>query len=275
MHLAVELGIFIALALNLVLLTLGIRALTRGLETLAETVRALGTRSDPTGRSSSEARPIESDSVTSPPSEAHRLDAVRAALRDDDLVKAQALLGGLSGGVSASQQAELAAMSAEISRRKETAIGHLRASLEAARSVSDPDGVLTIHGQLASLVSQVEREALDREQVRWFVGLLMRRMRSGTVRTDVAVLAQRVAEAFPTQPEGASLRASLPTLRRSAGLCAACGRSYKGIDDACPECLRDTECNSDRAADAAWKPADDDLGDEVLAEAGDEIPLDR
>jgi hypothetical protein len=53
----------------------------------------------------------------------------------------------------------------------------------------------------------------------------------------VAELATRVAERFPRTVVGASLRASLPTLRRSAGLCPRCSAPYKGIADACPKCL--------------------------------------
>jgi hypothetical protein len=37
--------------------------------------------------------------------------------------------------------------------------------------------------------------------------------------------------------EGASLRASLPTLRRSAGLCPRCAQPYTGLANACPQCL--------------------------------------
>jgi hypothetical protein len=56
------------------------------------------------------------------------------------------------------------------------------------------------------------------------------------MRADVAVLAARVALSLDDTPEGASLRASLPTLRRAAGLCARCGQPYTGIAEACPIC---------------------------------------
>jgi hypothetical protein len=69
------------------------------------------------------------------------------------------------------------------------------------------------------------------------MGLIQKRMWTGTVRADVAELAAKIADHFGHTREGASLRASLPTLRRSAGLCARCGRPYTGIDDACPACL--------------------------------------
>ena len=66
------------------------------------------------------------------------------------------------------------------------------------------------------------------------MALIQKRMRQGAMTTDIALLATRVAAAFDATPEGASLRAALPTLRRSVGLCARCGQPYTGIADACP-----------------------------------------
>jgi hypothetical protein len=63
------------------------------------------------------------------------------------------------------------------------------------------------------------------------------RLRSGKIQPDVALLAGRVADVFSHTVEGASLRASLPTLRRSVGLCPRCAQPYTGIADACPSCL--------------------------------------
>lgn len=107
----------------------------------------------------------------------------------------------------------------------------------ASRAANDPDTVLALHGQLITLMDGEERARLDRELMSWFMSLLMKRMRGGTVRTDVAVLAARLVERFPATSEGAALRASLPTLRRSAGLCPVCAEVYQGVEDACPDCL--------------------------------------
>src|SRR5262249_6768562 len=76
--------------------------------------------------------------------------------------------------------------------------------------------------------------ALDRDLAKWFMALITRRLRTGSVRADVAVLAARVAEDLDDTPEGASLRASLPTLRRAAGLCPRCGQPYAGLAAAPP-----------------------------------------
>ena len=90
---------------------------------------------------------------------------------------------------------------------------------------------------LKPLVDPETLRSLDLELAKWFMMTIHRRLRSGTMRPDVAILAARVAGSLDDTPEGASLRASLPTLRRAAGLCARCGQPYKGIADACPACL--------------------------------------
>jgi hypothetical protein len=53
----------------------------------------------------------------------------------------------------------------------------------------------------------------------------------------VVVLAAQVSEIFGATPDGASVRAALPTLRRSVGLCPRCAQPYVGSAAACPRCL--------------------------------------
>jgi hypothetical protein len=125
----------------------------------------------------------------------------------------------------------------EMDRARDAQSTDLKARLEAARAANDPEAVLDLHAELATLIAADARADADRELVGWFMRLLMRRMRTGTVGPDVARLAERVSGAFPATVEGASLRASLPTLRRSAGLCAVCATPYSGAESACPKCL--------------------------------------
>jgi hypothetical protein len=115
-------------------------------------------------------------------------------------------------------------------------VNDLRARLEASRSANDPDAVITLRDELAEHLAAEALADLDREVVRWLIKLIQRRMRAGTVRSDVVQLAGRVADRFGATVEGASLRASLPTLRRSAGLCPVCGEPYTGLEDRCPRC---------------------------------------
>lgn len=115
-------------------------------------------------------------------------------------------------------------------------VDDLRARLEASRSANDPDSVLNLRDELALHLAAEALAELDRELVGWLIRLIQRRLRAGTVRSDVVQLAARVADRFGATVEGASLRASLPTLRRSAGLCAVCGEPYTGLENRCPRC---------------------------------------
>lgn len=112
----------------------------------------------------------------------------------------------------------------------------LRARLEASRSANDPDTVIALRDELTCHLEAGPLAELDRDLVGWLIKLIQRRMRAGTVRVDVVQLAGRVADRFGTTVEGASLRASLPTLRRSAGLCPVCGEPYAGLESMCPRC---------------------------------------
>lgn len=116
-------------------------------------------------------------------------------------------------------------------------VDELQARLHAAQEAGDVEGLLAYYDQLAPRLDAEARAPLDTRLLRWFLDRLMRRMRGGTVAADVATLAARIADRFPATREGAALRASLPTLRRSAGLCPECARPYQGDEDVCPECL--------------------------------------
>jgi hypothetical protein len=132
---------------------------------------------------------------------------------------------------------ELAGLENEAAKGRQAAADDLRARLHAARSVNDADGVIDARNALRGLLATDVSAALDRELVQWLTHLIQKRMRAGTFRADIALLAKRVAMTFADTPEGASIRASLPILRRSGGLCPRCAQPYTGVDDACPKCL--------------------------------------
>jgi hypothetical protein len=131
-------------------------------------------------------------------------------------------------------------------------VDELRARLDASRSANDPESVLVLRDELAAQLPAEAIAELDREVVHWLILLIQRRMRTGTVRADVVHLADRVARRFGTTLEGASLRASLPTLRRSAGLCPSCGEPYTGLEDVCPTCQAARQASA--TAEAAPPP---------------------
>ena len=125
----------------------------------------------------------------------------------------------------------------ELAQAKLRRFQALVAELKASREVNDPERALAIHEELGEVGEPEPLREVEQESAKWFLKLIMRRMRTGTVRGDVADLATRVAERFAWTMEGASLRASLPTLRRSAGMCPKCGRPYAGLGNACPLCV--------------------------------------
>ncbi len=122
-------------------------------------------------------------------------------------------------------------------RRREEAAVSLQEQLAASRETNDTETVLALRDELIWLLDPASRQELDQELVGWLMRLIQRRMRTGTVAVDVAALAAEVASRFGGFREGASVRASLPTLRRSAGLCPRCAEPYDGLENACPRCL--------------------------------------
>jgi hypothetical protein len=120
--------------------------------------------------------------------------------------------------------------------RREDVEGHL-ARIDAARQVNDPATVLELYRSVGSGLESPRRLELERQLAAWFRELIFRRLRVGRIQVDVVHLATQVAETFAGTVDGASLKASLPTLRRSVGLCPRCAQPYTGLAAACPRCL--------------------------------------
>lgn len=136
---------------------------------------------------------------------------------------------------------EARSLAEEVAEAHRSAAAELKTRLEAARQANDPDAAIGFRDALAPLLRSSPEvdflEEVDRPLVRWLITVIQRRLRTGTVAVDVVELAARVASSFEETTEGASLRASLPTLRRSAGLCPRCAEPYRGVAAACPKCL--------------------------------------
>jgi hypothetical protein len=160
---------------------------------------------------------------------------LRRVIREGDLHAAAGLMSDFL--MDHGETLEWAMLDEELAAATSAVIDDRRARLDAARRAGDPDACLTLRDELSKLIDPVARESMDRDLVGWLMSLLMKRMRAGTVGPDVAALATRVAASFAYRTEGASLKASLPTLRRSAGLCPRCAEPYVGVEDACPDCL--------------------------------------
>lgn len=214
-----------------------VRLLADAVETAGRTERQIVSELDRLNETLGAARAAGSGYAPPPASDqkAQRLAEIRQAIRTGAWNDAAELVRSFADTHPDDPDATRAAD--ELASSREEAARDLLAKVEAAREVGDPERVIELRDTIKPLLDPDALRGLDRDLAKWFMTLIHRRLRAGTVRVDVAVLAGRVAESLDDTPEGASLRASLPTLRRAAGLCARCGRPYLGIENACPVCL--------------------------------------
>ncbi len=131
---------------------------------------------------------------------------------------------------------EAAALLAGLADARRRAVDGLRARLDAAVASGDHLRVVDLRDELTQHLRGPELEDLDGRLVRGLVDAIRKRVQAGTIRADLADLAARVVDSFADTPEGATLRASIPNIRRSAGLCPRCGRPHRGQTDLCPRC---------------------------------------
>jgi hypothetical protein len=166
---------------------------------------------------------------------ARSLAEIDRALRSAKWADASALIDAFEARFP--DDASLPGLSARLEADRRRSAQDGMAQLEAARQVNDPARVLELYRALGPALEFDQRATLERDLARWFLSLIHRRLRTGKIQPEVVVLATQVAEMFATTVEGASMRAALPTLRRSVGLCPRCAQPYTGVADACPQCL--------------------------------------
>lgn len=167
------------------------------------------------------------------------LSELQARLDADAWEEAQALLDDFARDFPGDHAIEglLESIDGLRKRRAES----LLAQLQASREVNDSRNVLDVRDALARHLEADQLQALDVELVPWLLLQIQNRMRHGTVGADVVELAGLIVERFGETRQGASLRASLPVLRRSVGLCPRCAAAYTGFESACPRCLANPE----------------------------------
>lgn len=185
---------------------------------------------------------FESRGVPGPPSsvgeprEQTRLIAGFAtALRETRLDDAEAMLDRLDAEFPDEPARQDLREQLEVAWRRQSE--ERIAQIDAARRANDADRVLELYALAGPSLEFERRGELERDLARWFLDLIHRRLRIGRIQPEVVGLAARAAEVFGATVEGASLRASLPVLRRSVGLCPRCARPYVGTEAACPQCL--------------------------------------
>ncbi len=185
---------------------------------------------------------FETRGIPGPPTPAEdRSDRTRliaelaAALRETRLDEAEAMLDRLEAEFPDEPARQDLREQLEAARRRQSE--ERIAQIDAARRVNDADRVLELYALAGPSLEFERRGEIERDLARWFLDLIHRRLRIGKIQPEVVGLAARAAEVFGATVEGASLRASLPVLRRSVGLCPRCARPYVGPEAACPHCL--------------------------------------
>lgn len=217
----------------------------------ASLVRGLGVWADGDAAKSREAPPSRDPSAgTAPAPEpaaasdreeplgdvpSEELDAVRRLIDAGDWSEADARLDDLIAEHPSNRRVERVAE--QLRRAKQTVAERWVEQLRVAREVNDPNRVLELYAETPPVHDEEGRKLLDQDVAQWFLSLVHRRLRRGGIQLEIVTLAERVSESFAHTVEGASLRAALPTLRRSVGLCPRCAKPYVGTAEACPECL--------------------------------------
>jgi len=169
------------------------------------------------------------------PGRAQALSQIESATRSSRWDEALALLDAFEAAYPG--DAKSASLRSGLEKARQGTLDERMAELKAAREVNDPARVLELYQAIAPALESEPRHAIQTELAQWFLSLIYRRLRSGKIQAEVVDLAGRFAESFAATVEGASVKAALPTLRRSAGLCPRCAQPYTGVAKACPECL--------------------------------------
>jgi hypothetical protein len=184
------------------------------------------------------ASPSVPSTATLPTSESRlkALDAVRDAVRRESWDQARHLASAFVAEFPDAPEAkDLTGQVAAASARK---LQSLREQLDQAERANDCEGVLNLRDRLSAFVNGTELYQVDRRVAHWVARYLRESLAGGRAK-EVIHLAERVVEAVgDTTQEGAQIRASLPTLRRSAGLCAECGQPSDVRLARCPACER-------------------------------------
>ena len=171
--------------------------------------------------------------------EPNRVDAIVAAresIAAGDWARARVLVENLE----TEDPDKAARLTAELATARRAIADRLRARIDAACEADDPEEVISLRDELQTVLDGLPDRELDQKLARWIMSRVQRRLIHPPIGAEVPRLATLAAARFPDTKEGASLRKALPTLRRSAGLCARCAEPFLGVEDACPACSTKT-----------------------------------
>lgn len=177
-------------------------------------------------------RPVAGPSLVEARQQA--IDGVREAMRREWWDQAKRLATSFAEKFSDAPEAkELPAQVEAAYRRK---VESLRSQLDESLQANDPDATLNARDRLAPHLEGAELATLDRRVARRVIAYVRESLAEGRARDAVPIAERLVNSMGDTTSEGAQLRAALPTLRRSIGLCPDCGQPYDVSLARCPAC---------------------------------------
>jgi hypothetical protein len=162
-------------------------------------------------------------------------DSAEASWRTGDLIE-QHLVPTLGRIALVLEEQEGAASSRSASVTNDPGVKTLQSELASARLAVRAVRVMELRDALTQHLRGEALHSLDCELALWLLGVVERRVRSGSVDAEVAGWVARALDSFGEMPEADPLRVALPALRRSAGLCQRCGRPVRGPEPVCRDC---------------------------------------
>jgi hypothetical protein len=201
------------------------------------------------------APPTHAVAITAPPSDEPRqeaIDAVREAVRRESWDQARRLASTFAAEFRDAPEAKDLAgqVDAAFTRKLQS----LRDQMDQAERANDCEGLLNLRDRLSGLLNGTELYQVDRRVAHWVARYLREALAAGKAK-EVVHLAERVVDAVgDSTQEGAQIRGSLPTLRRSAGLCAECGQPSDVRLARCPICERKRAAAKTMAVKATAPP---------------------
>lgn len=163
-----------------------------------------------------------------------RIEVARQAIKASRWAQAEKLIQAI---IREKPGPDAAKLLSELEDARNLAVDGLMGRLEAAKNRSDALLVVELRDALTEHLRGERLTDLDKQLIGWLIREIKQKIVAGPIKPEVASLASRVADSFADTPEGASLKTSLPNIRRRAGLCPRCARPFRGPADACPRCL--------------------------------------
>jgi DNA-binding GntR family transcriptional regulator len=180
------------------------------------------------------------------------IEAVRDAVRREAWDQARQLAVAVTNRFHDVPEAKAVPAYVESSVNKKLLV--LREQLGQFEQSCDCEGMLNVRDRLSGILNGTELYQVDRRVAHWVAKYLRESLAAGKA-GDVIHLAERATDVVgESTPEGAQIRATLATMRRSAGLCPECGQPSDTRLARCPECERKLPMTKAASTKAVTRP---------------------